>query len=263
MVRAVNENKRESSRIVELVGLAGAGKTTLSKALCQRDSKIVVCADIELRKIKHIPIFMSIVPRLFRLIVRRNQPVRMFTWDEIKALAYLMSWPNVLRRQASKGHAIILLEHGPIFKLAMLDAFGPAWFRSKDNARWWDAMYELWAETLDMVIWLEAPQSLLVERINGREQRHLVKGESREYARRFLALYRASYAKVLAKTSPSGKVGLRQFDTYQTSVGRVVDELMLIWGLVPESDQGKDVGDPKPIGAGPDERRQIGGVDVR
>ena len=38
--------------VVELVGLAGAGKTTLSQVLVQHSEKIIVGAEISLRKIQ-------------------------------------------------------------------------------------------------------------------------------------------------------------------------------------------------------------------
>src|SRR3989337_1175284 len=117
--------KQKPALIVELVGLAGAGKTTLARALSQRDEKILVSADLALREKKHIPIFVSTVPSLLPVILRRYRSSRWFTWDEIKAMVYLKGWPRVLRQQASDNGALVLLDHGPVFKLATLNAFGP------------------------------------------------------------------------------------------------------------------------------------------
>ncbi|KPK24962.1 MAG: hypothetical protein AMJ70_00285 [Dehalococcoidia bacterium SG8_51_3] len=218
--------KQESSLIVELIGLAGAGKTTVSRALSQRDERIQVAADLELRKKEHIPIFVGNAPSLLPVFLRRCPPSRWFTWDEIKAMVYLKGWPKVLKQQASNDNAVILLDHGPVFKLAMLQAFGPERLESGIFETWWNNMFKQWATTLDMVIWLDAPDTNLVERINFRSQRHIVKGKSEQEAGDFLIRYRTSYKQILAKLEANGGPTILQFDTCQLSIEQIVDELL-------------------------------------
>jgi shikimate kinase len=212
--------------IVELIGLAGAGKTTLSQALSQRDKKILVGAQLELRKMEHIPIFVGHAPLLLPVFLRRCRHSRWFTWDEIKAMVYLKAWPRVLRQQATHSGTAVLLDHGPVFKLATLHAFGPERLKSQGFEKWWNSMFKQWAYTLDMVIWLDAPDAFLVERINTRSQRHLVKGKSEQEAFKFLARYRTSYEQILAKLSANGGPTLLQFDTYQASIEQIVDKVL-------------------------------------
>ncbi|MGH7792928.1 MAG: AAA family ATPase, partial [Thermodesulfobacteriota bacterium] len=181
--------KQKSPLIVELVGLAGAGKTTLSRALSRRDEKIRVAADLQLRKREHIPIFVGQFPFVLSLFLRQCRSDRWFTWDEMKAMVYLKRWPRVLRQQAMHGDTTILLDHGPIFKLATLNAFGPERLKTLAFEHWWHSVFEQWASTLDIVVWLNAPDKILVERINGRNQRHAVKGKSEREAHQFLLRY--------------------------------------------------------------------------
>ena len=227
MLRSNNAIKHKPPLIVELVGPAGAGKTVLSRALSQRDEKILLAADLELRKIKHIPIFVGNAPFLLPVFLRRCPPSRWFTWDEIKAIVYLRGWPRVLRQQASKNGTVILLDHGPVFKLATLLAFGPEMIKSESFEKWWNNMFKKWACTLDMVIWLDALDTNLVERINSRSQRHAVKGKSEREASEFLARYRTSYEQVLAKLKAYGGPTLLQFDTSQASIEQIVDEVLV------------------------------------
>ena len=212
--------------VVEIIGPAGAGKTTLARALAQRDEKIMVAADLELRKKEHFPIFVGQIPFLLPVFLRRCRPSRWFTWDEIKAMVYLKGWARVLRQQAWNNGTVILLDHGPVFKLATLNAFGPERLKSRGCETWWHSMFEQWASTLDIVIWLNAPDSILVERINARNQRHAVKGKSELEAHNFLIRYQTSYEQILAKLTAYGGPTLHQFDSSQASIEQIVDEVL-------------------------------------
>lgn len=218
--------RQRSLRMVELVGPAGAGKTTLARALSQSSGKIVVAPDISLRKVKCIPTFVHSVFLLLPIFLRRCRCGRWFTWDEIKAMAYLKGWPRIFQQQAAESETIILLDHGPVFKLATLHAFGPDRLRTPVAEKWWSDMCKQWASLLDMVIWLDATDPILEKRINARDQRHAVKGKPEPEALRFLARYRASYQQILAKLTANGGPTLYQFDTSQTSIEQIAENVL-------------------------------------
>lgn len=219
--------RRGSPLIIEVVGLAGAGKTTLLHALSRRSEEIKIGAEIELRKLRHVPVFVRNAPPLLPIILHPGQHGRGFTWEELKYLVYLKAWPQVLKQQAARGGAAILLDHGPVFKMATLDAFGPDYLKTERNEAWWNPMFRQWASTLDMVIWLDAPDLILEKRINSRSQRHAVKGKSETEALRFLGRYRKAYEQILARLMIDGGPALFQFDTSQTTIEQVVDEVLL------------------------------------
>jgi len=217
--------------MVELVGPAGAGKTSLSRALAQRSAKIVVGADIELRKKEQIPVFVRNAPFLVSVLLQRCQSSRRFTWDEIKAMVYLKGWHRVFRQQAINTGSLVVLDHGPVFKLATLQAFGPERLRSEAVQTWWNDMVRQWASMLDMVIWLDAPDAILEKRINTRSQRHLVKGKSEPEVVQFLARYRTSYEQTLAKLRVDGGPAILQFDTSQTSMEKITQQVLAACGI--------------------------------
>jgi shikimate kinase len=206
---------------MELVGPAGSGKTTLLRALSARDNKIRVTSDLEIRDRGHMPIFIGHAPYLLSLF-RRG-----FSWDEMKAMVYLDVWPAMLKPQPRQRETAILLNHGPIFKLATLNAFGPDSLKSRRFEYWWPKVCEQWACTLDMIVWLNAPDRTLMERINARNQRHAVKGKSAQEATDYLIRYRTSYEQMLANLTTHGGPTLLQFDTSRTSVDQIVDEVLL------------------------------------
>jgi shikimate kinase len=212
--------------VVELVGPAGAGKTTLSQVLVQYSEKITVGDEISLRNKRHLLIFLQNIHAVLPILMARNGSGRSFTWDEVKAMIYLNGWSRVLKRQATERNIIVLLDHGPIFKLATLDAFGPERCGSVAFKNWWNDIFKQWAGLLDVVIWLDAPNPVLETRINHRDQRHLVKGKSEREAREFLERYRKSYEQTLAKLTANGGPTLFQFDTSQTSIEQIAENVL-------------------------------------
>jgi thymidylate kinase len=221
-----NTFRRKAPLIVEIAGLAGAGKTTLSRVLSRRNEKIQEAADIELRKVGQVPIFVDHALLMLPVFLRRCRSSRWFTWDEVKTMVYLKAWPRILRRQALKSGTVILLDHGPIFKLATLHAFGPDRLKCQGFQRWWDNTFKQWAFTLDVVIWLDAPAPILAERINSRAQRHAVKGKSELEAYQFLMRYRTAYEQILAKLRAYREPMLLQFDTGRAPVEQIADEVL-------------------------------------
>jgi thymidylate kinase len=135
-------------------------------------------------------------------------------------------WDRVLKQQAQSHPGTILLDHGPIFKLATLHAFGPGWLRSDAADAWWQELFQRWAALLDLVIWLDAPDDLLETRINARAQKHPVKGRSGQEVTRFLEAYRSSYQYVLSKLAASGRPDIVRFDTGQAAMEQVTDEAL-------------------------------------
>src|SRR5919106_4183810 len=212
--------------IMELVGPAGAGKTTLSRALSQRNEKILLGPDIELRKVSHIPIFMRSISSSVPLFLHPYRPNRMFTWSELKDIAYLKGWPQLLRRRSSNNGKLILLDQGPVFRMATLHEFGPESLKSEASKRWWLHLYEQWASTLDILIWLDTSDAVLMERINTRTKKHDIKGRPELEAQKFLTQYRRSFNAVLTKLKSYNGPTILQFDTSKISIEQIADEIL-------------------------------------
>jgi cytidylate kinase len=217
---------QHSPLIVEVAGLAGSGKTTLLRALTGRDDTVRIISDLEIRTKEHIPILVHHAPFLLSLMRHRREGDGRFSWDEMKAMVYLKTWPMFLRKVTLERDRALLLNHGPIFKLATLHAFGPQRLQSERFDAWWHRVFTLWARTLDLVVWLNPPEATLIERINTRSQRHAVKGKPATEAAAFLARYQQGYEHVLARLSTYGGPAPLRFDTTEMSVEQIVEEVL-------------------------------------
>ena len=231
MISEVEVADRLKSRpplIMELVGPAGAGKTTLSRSLSQRDEDIMLGPDIELRKVSHIPVFIRSISFSLPLFLDQRKSNRQPTWAELKDIAYLEGWHQVLKRMSSSTNKIVLLDQGPVFRMATLYEFGPALLKSEETKTWWHHLYKQWASTLDILIFLDTSDAILIERINTRTKKHGIKGKSELEIQKFLMQYRLSYKNVLSELSLCNGPTILEFDTSKISIEQIVEEVLAV-----------------------------------
>lgn len=177
-------------RIVELAGPAGAGKTTLARALLSDDGRTQL--GVEAGRIGSMVGALSLGPVLAG--ARLSTGGRGWTEGELRNLVYLQAWRREL---ASRSSGTYLLDHGPVFRLAALAAWGPPMARTPAFRKWWTRTAQAWGRLLDGVVWLDAPDAVLVHRIDSRERTHRIQNAEAETASAFLARYRDAYDDVL------------------------------------------------------------------
>ncbi len=212
--------------VVELLGPAAAGKSSLLHGLTQSNESFVVGVRLRIRNIGHIPYFASNALLLLPTFLRQYGNDRWFTWEEIKMLVYLRGWHHVLRRQAVDG-TIIILDQGPVFKLTRLYAFGPENMRRQSFDRWWDSMLKQWSLVLETVIWLDAPDATLLNRIRSRTSWHEVKDMSEQEGLRFLARYRRSYEEVISKLAAISGTKVVRLNSDQNSIRKILIQALV------------------------------------
>lgn len=221
---SINAISERRPLVVELVGPPGAGKTTLLRVLCQRNKKIL--PGIRLRKTTYIPLFISKIFYWLPIFLCRYSHSRWFTRGELRSLAYLSGWLQVLGHRTASYDTVTVLDHGPIFRLALLREFGPEMTKSRLYDEWWNRMLALWANTLSLVIWLDASDSVLLKRIHNRNQAHRVKGKSEHEVYEFLARYRSTYRDIIGKLTGHHGPALLGFDTEKQTLEQIAGEVL-------------------------------------
>ena len=190
-------------RVVELAGPAGAGKTTLAEAMSSADPAVL--AGLEVSRTRAAAGLVAAAPTLAGARVRSDG--RWWTSSELRSLAYLHAWRGPLTKAQHRG--LVLLDHGPVFRLAKLAAYGPPMVRTPAFRRWWDRTLVDWATILDAVVWLDATDPVLLGRIDRRDRSHRMRGADLLDAELFLSRYREAYATILDQLARHGTPVLR------------------------------------------------------
>jgi hypothetical protein len=229
----INDGKQRWPRLIEIIGPAGAGKTTLCNLLNQPENEIRLRNFPDIRKAANVPFFILYGSRLIPTVI--DHPSNCDRWISRREFAWLTilnGWSNILQKELKRSNGIILLDQGPIYLLTETREFGPEYLRKKKAAkRFWSDLYSQWADVLDMVVWLDAADVDLTERIRSRDKEHPVKDRSIETTLEFLICYRKAYERVIScLTAKHPELKILRFDTSQTSPLEIASKLLIEFG---------------------------------
>jgi hypothetical protein len=179
-----------------------------------------------------LPIIVRHLPGVLPLVLRPPKVGRRLGWEEIKLILYLAGWPGHLRRTA-RPEQIVLLDQGPLYKLATLRGFGPAWLHGEAMVGWRRGLYRQWGDMLSLVVDLDAPEAVLAERIHTREKGHVMKGQPAAAVSRYLDTYRGAFEQELAGLAACGPLVRLAFDTSRVAADAIAAEILAAIGSVP------------------------------
>jgi hypothetical protein len=150
---------------------------------------------------------------------------------EMKLMFHVTAMYHMLRWHAPPGAAVVMLDHGPVFWLAKLDEFGSRATRTPGFRRWWQRMATRWAAELHAVIYVDACDATLLQRIRSRERSHRAKSWSAAEAINYLARYRAGYERIFPVLETRADLAVLRLDTEHESPSVLASRIMAVLSL--------------------------------
>jgi hypothetical protein len=207
---------------LELVGVAGTGKSTLTRLLGERFPQWEIAESLHTRKPEHLRYAVRALPAACRLETVSLRRPPLLSWDEVKFVLYAAGWRRFLAWRAA---TVTVLDQGPIFALARLLWSGKPVTRSSWFLAWLDETLAAWAESLDLIVWLDAPDAVLLGRINTRVQAHETKQLPSQDALDILAAHRHAYGELRDRLARLGRPHILDFDTGSVAAPEMAEEI--------------------------------------
>lgn len=201
---------------MELVGPAGAGKSTLCSALTQRLG-VSTGAIWGLPVVPLLATGIRLVPSFAPLWLQSRSPL----WDETRHMVRL----RTLQRRVQRGYpgepGTQVFDEGPVFSMIWLRGFGHETMRGKATDQWWRVTIQNWASSIDAVVVLDAPDRVLAQRIRARAHDHEVKQFSDHEISRWMARFRHALEWVLDEMGRHGGPRVIRLSSEDQDSGRI------------------------------------------
>lgn len=193
------------SFVAEIIGPAGAGKTSLSR-LMQDGNDVRTGLSVWGLPLSLLTVSaFGSLPTLASLCRQRQR----LNWEDLKLVIQHNALLRLIRRESAKGRQTFLLDEGNVFALAKLRGFGSQ--DGVDSDPLMQSLFNELAPTLNAVVWLDAPDAILARRIREREKSHRMKEKSDSEIADHLSRYRNSFERVVAEVSKRNGDGFKVF----------------------------------------------------
>ena len=211
--------EQRTSRIVEIVGPPGAGKTSLLSALTARRPELRPIT--EWRHLRFLPSLarnaVGLLP-FFLVQWMAGQPPSRRNMERMVRLQASREITERMREQ------IIVLDQGPIYTLGTLRMSAPR----PENDRfeiWWNRVAQQWASALDTVVFLEATDDVLLRRIMDRSKPHRLKSDLDVNGSEWLATLRDALERTVETFRAHSGLSVLRFDTGNEDLPGIVDRV--------------------------------------
>lgn len=213
-----------SPLVFELVGPAGVGKTAVLRAIARLAP--LIRTGVRMDRMRQLPtIALSIAVLTPALVDMFFGDAHRF-WPGLRHLTRLRTFPAEIARAQDSGHRTILLDEGPVFSLGRLSVFHHAATGRGSLGRRWCHELARCSTLLSGIVYLDARNDVLAERIHRRLKPHQVKHRSDREVNEFLDRYRAAYRAILGRFTTDRRVQIVEIDTTTATIEQVAAEAL-------------------------------------
>jgi broad-specificity NMP kinase len=207
------------SFVAEIIGPAGSGKTSLTQLLLTRDVRAGL-------SVWRLPLALLAVSSIssFPNLVKAWRHQKGLRWDDLKLIIQYHALLRLIAKETAHGHTALLLDEGSVFALAKLQAFGPR-LQGIDPG-WMDSLIIKLAPALNAVIWLDAPDSVLAQRIRQRDKSHRMKDKSDAEISKHLSQYRGAFENVVAQLASRNGLKILKYSTAEMPLDEIANRVM-------------------------------------
>jgi shikimate kinase len=207
--------------VIELVGPAGAGKSTISRALTDRYRGLRT-------SIWSLPLPFLVLNggRLVPTLLALHWQLRSLVWEESKHLVRMRTLHQTLGRRPAINHPLVILDEGPVFALSWLHVFGREALWNGCAETWLPQTLQQWVQSIDAVVVLEVPDPVLAQRLRSREKPHMVKDKTDEEIYEFSARFRTAFDRVISDLTVGGGPWVLTIHTGAESADQIAESLV-------------------------------------
>jgi hypothetical protein len=194
MATAIRPRTVRTFGLVELIGPAGSGKSTMLRAIRATDERIHV--DLSLWGQPRPALAraaLALVPTAMRAL-GEGRPLGL---AEAGVMIRMMALLRRVEQERQRRDGLFVLDEGPLFGFTWLRVFyGPP--RGRARTTWHAAMRAAWTSHFAAIVQLDSPDRELARRIRDRVKPHLFKDASDDEIDHFTAVYRRAFAATLS-----------------------------------------------------------------
>jgi hypothetical protein len=138
------------------------------------------------------------LPHLLRLWLELGRP-------PVREIRHVIRLDTLLRRVLrDRSGGTLLIEEGPVLVFAQIHVYCPDALESRAYNEWYRSALIRWSSVLDSVVWLDADDRVLTQRIRGRPKWHMVKEASPKEVREFNNAFRRAFVRVSEEMEAAG-----------------------------------------------------------
>jgi len=192
---ATQPRRADRPLVVALAGLAGAGKSSLARALVALDPEIRARPRVSWWR------YLASLPAVIPTFISLHRPYRGWLGKEMKRFLRLEALHRLV--QETTDCRMLVFDEGPVYLLSRILVYGGQNIQTRSFDECWRRAIDTWAPALDAIVWLEAPENLLSERLRARGK-HPFADRSDEAVRRLLGAYREAFNRVIRELTAAG-----------------------------------------------------------